>query len=76
VSDILRPGQTHRIVRAQIIIDDGTGNAHAWEIIGGTATWDWTGVGPSGRSTANINFIGGEFRRRTKQIPQQQGEIE
>ncbi len=75
MTNILRPGQTHRIVRAQIVIDDGTGNAHAWEITDGTANWDFTGVASSGRSTAKVT-LAGTFRRRTKQIPQQQGEIE
>lgn len=75
MSDVLRPGQTHRIVRAQIVIDDGTGNAHAWEIVNGTANWDFTGVGMSGRSTARV-VLEGEFRRRTKQLPTTQGEIE
>jgi len=71
----IRPGQTHPIARAQIIIDDGHGQAHAWEVTNGTANWDFTGLGASGRSTAKVT-LEGEFRRRTKRIPTKKGEIE
>ena len=72
----IRPGQTFPIAKAQVIIYDGQGQAHAWEISDGTANWDFTGVGQSGRSTAKV-VLEGEFRRRTKGVPAPtQGEIE
>lgn len=71
---VLRPGQTFENCTVQVVIIDG-GTAHAWEVTGASANWDFTGTGPSGRSTARIT-INGEFRRRTKQLPTTQGEIE
>lgn len=71
-------GQSHQIAVAQIVIFDTNGQAHGWEITGGTAEWTWTGVGPTGRSTANVTMKGGEFRRRSKGLPPrpEQGELE
>jgi hypothetical protein len=65
VSDI---GQSFPIQVAQIIVYDTSGQAHGWEVTGGVATWTWTGVGPTGRSTADVTITGGEFRRRTKHV--------
>lgn len=69
-------GQAFPVQVAQIVVYDMSGQAHAWEITGGVAEWAWTGVGPTGRSTATITIKGGEFRRRTKSLPTNQGEIE
>lgn len=69
-------GQRYPISVAQVIIYDTDGKAHGWEVTGGFAEWSWTGVGPSGRSTAEVTLTG-EFRRRTKHITHTpQGEIE
>jgi hypothetical protein len=64
----IRPGQTFEHCTVQIVIIDGD-QAHGWEMTDATANWDFTGVGGSGRSTARIT-IDGEFRRRTKGLPQ------
>lgn len=73
MSDI---GQSFPIQVAQIVVFDTSGQAHGWEVTGGVAEWRWTGLGPTNRSTADITIRGGEFRRRTKRIPNQRGEIQ
>ena len=70
----LRPGQTFDDATVQIVIVEGE-QAHAWEVTHARVNWDMAGTGPSGRTVAVID-IRGELRRRTKQLPTTQGEIE
>lgn len=67
---VLHPGQSYEGVTVQVIILDGS-QAHAWEVTDATVSWDFAGVGRTGRSKARIRMEG-ELRRRTKQLPQQE----
>lgn len=60
-------GQKFDPCHVQVALYDKDGKAHGWEVIG-SASWEFTGLGASGRSTAKI-VISGEMRRRTRSIP-------
>lgn len=53
--------------RAMIVVDEGDGQVHAWDVTNAVAEWEWTGMGSSGRSTARVT-IRGEMHRRTRSI--------
>lgn len=61
-------GQEFNASQVMIVIVDSEGQAHAWDVNPvSKAKWAWTGVGTSGRSTADIT-ISGEFHRRTRNL--------
>lgn len=67
---VLRPGQSYEGVTVQVVILDGQ-QAHAWELTHANVSWDMSGLGPTGRTTAKVRMEG-ELRRKTKQLPQRE----
>lgn len=59
-------GQTFPIQRAVVVILDGQGQAHGWEITDGTAAWTLDGM-RAGNSTAEVT-LRGVFKRRTRSV--------
>ena len=59
-------GQSIPLEQAMIVIIGKDGQAHGWNVTNGHASWTFTGIGDSGRSTVDIK-ISGQMHRKTKE---------
>ena len=51
-----------------VLVVDGAGRVHGWDVKPATASWRMTGLSPSGRTAVHID-IDGPMRRQTKDLP-------